>query len=131
MVDAEKVPFSSSMKGNVWAAMSHGGEADILKEIEEEVKILLGEKRNIRLGKAVIYYFSLKQDSELGNILEAMRKGDVVLVSFEGSDLENIKEKISMLARKLGEADGEIYFIKWPTLLLVKRDNVELRVHHG
>ncbi|MCX8187944.1 MAG: hypothetical protein N3F65_04975 [Nitrososphaeria archaeon] len=111
--------------------MSHGGEADILKEIEEEVKILLGEKRNIRLGKAVIYYFSLKQDSELGNILEAMRKGDVVLVSFEGSDLENIKEKISMLARKLGEADGEIYFIKWPTLLLVKRNNVELKVHHG
>lgn len=129
MVGAEKVSFFPGVRGDVPVAMSQEQEVDVLREIEEEVKKLLGERRSISRGKAVIYYFSLKQDGELGEVLKAMEKGDVVLISFEGSDLGNVKEKASALARKMSEIGGEAYFIRWPVLLLVRRHNIELNVH--
>ncbi len=109
--------------------MSQEREPEIFREIEEEVQKLLKGDEIRRREKTVIHYFSLKQGNKLlEEVLDTARKGDVVLVSFENPDLEEVKEKISALAQKMGEIGGRAYFIRWPTLLLMKKD-LQLKIH--
>lgn len=130
MADAEEVSFSPSMEYKERDTMSQEREPEIFREIEEEVqKILKQEEGRRREKTAVIHYFSLKRGNGiLGEILQAAREGNVVLVSFENPDLEGVKEDVSKLAQKIGEMGGKAYFIKWPTLLLMNKD-MQLKVH--
>lgn len=110
--------------------MSQECESGVFEEIEEEVKKLLGKERGAHHKNVVIYYFNMKRSSELGDAVEALRRGSVVIISFEDLDLRNIKDRVSILAQKIGEVGGQIYFIKRPALLLMRRD-VELRIQGG
>lgn len=118
--------FLSVSKKDVGMDMSQ--ESEILREIEEEVKKLLREGKSVHREKTVIHYFSLKRGNKLEEILGPIEEDNIVLVSFEDSDLENVRERISILARKVSETGGKAYFIKWPTLLLVRKD-VEFKIH--
>ena len=112
------------------AAMSQDREPEkIFREIEEEVQKLLKREKDRWREKTIIHYFGLKRgDSLLNDILDTAKEGDVILVSFEEGNLEDAKEKVSVLAKRIGEMGGKAYFIKWPTLLLMKKD-VQLKIH--
>jgi len=109
--------------------MSGEVERKILKEIEEEVQRILSEEKRREVSKTSIdvhYLKSMKEDL-LRNLIEA-GGGKMILIALDQENLSRLKGKISELARKIREANGELYFIRWPTLLISLGD-VQIKVH--
>jgi len=105
-------------------------ERKILREIEEEVqKILSEEKKRQEVSKAPIEIHYLKTMRE--DLLEELLGeggGKVILLALSQENLDQVKGRISELAQRVREANGELYFVRWPTLLISLGDT-RIRVH--
>ena len=104
-------------------------ERKILREIEEEVQKILSEEKKREVSKAPIEIHYLKTMRE--DLLEELLGeggGKVILLALSQENLDQIKGRISELAQRVRKANGELYFVRWPTLLISLGDT-RIRVH--
>ena len=108
--------------------MSGEVERRILREIEEEVqKILSEEKREVSKAPIEIHYLKTMREDLLEELL-GEGGGKVILLALSQENLDQVKGRISELAQRVREANGELYFVRWPTLLISLGDT-RIRVH--
>lgn len=108
-------------------------ESGILKDVEEEVKRILRERRaKLVSGKplAVRYFKSIEEVSE--KLLEGLLEDGVVLIALREDSVRRVRPLVEKLAEKVRELNGDIYLIRWPSLLVVGgKAMIEVREERG
>lgn len=104
-------------------------ENEILKDVEEEVRRILSEKRvKPVLGKPLVvrYFKSIEQASE--ELLEKLLEDGIVLIALREESMSRVKPLVERLAEKVKGLNGDIYLIRWPSLLVVGgKARIEIR----
>ena len=95
-------------------------EKEVLRDIEEEVQRLLGERRaeaTPRKTHVIRYFKSIEFLSE--DSLDKLLRDGVILIALRSDSLESAKRLAEKLSKKIETRGGSIYFVKWPSLLVV------------
>lgn len=94
-------------------------ENEILRDVEEEAKKILRKRAKPVSGKplAVRYFKSIEEVSD--KLLEELLEDGVVLIALREGSVSRVRPLVEKLAEKVRELNGDIYLIRWPSLLVV------------
>ena len=104
-------------------------ENEILRDVEEEVKRILREKRAKPIARKplmVRYFKSIEQVSE--KPLEKLLEDGILLIALREDSMSRVKPFIEKLAERVKEMNGDIYLVRWPSLLIVG-DKARIEIH--
>jgi len=97
------------------------GEDELIKDVEEEVKRLLAERRPERAQKKPalqIYYFKSPEKVREEDLMMGLR-GGAVLITLKDGPPENTRKLLENVSRMAKQAGGTIYLIRSPSILVL------------
>jgi SepF-like predicted cell division protein (DUF552 family) len=97
------------------------GEDELIKDVEEEVKRLLAERRPERAQKRPIiqiYYFRSPEGVREEDLMMELRDG-VVLIALKDGLPESARKLLENVSRVVKQVGGAIYLIKSPSILVL------------
>jgi hypothetical protein len=97
------------------------GEDELIKDVEEEVKRLLAERRPERVQKRPalqIYYFKSPEEVHEEDLMIGLR-GGAVLIALKDGPPENTRKLLENVSRIVKQAGGAIYLIRSPSILIL------------
>lgn len=102
-------------------------ELRMLREIESEVQSILNRSRKGQreVGER-IHYFKLNGLNRFDDVWKAVEKMNAVLISLDGLSLNDLKEFVRELKKRV--SDESIYLIRWPILLILPK-HMKLVIH--
>ncbi|RLG02853.1 MAG: hypothetical protein DRN61_03940 [Thaumarchaeota archaeon] len=104
-------------------------ENEVLRDVEEEVKRVLRERRVKPVARkplTVRYFKSIEQVSE--KPLEKLLEDGILLIALREDSMSRVKPLIEKLAERVKEVNGDIYLVRWPSLLIAG-DKARIEVH--
>ena len=96
------------------------GEEELIRDVEEEVRRLLSERKMEHAKKPVlsIYYFRSPNEVHEGDLMAAL-KGGVVLIALKENSPESAKKLLEEMSKVVKQAGGAIYLIRSPSILVI------------
>ena len=97
------------------------GEDELIRDVEEEVKRLLAERRQERVQKKPalqIYYFKSPEEMREEDLMMGLRDG-AVLIALKDGPPENTRKLLENVLRMAKQAGGAIYLIRSPSILIL------------
>lgn len=104
-------------------------ENEILRDVEEEVNRILRERRTrpaTRKPLMVRYFKSVERVSEKS--LEKLLEDGILLIALREDSMSRLKPFIEKLAERVREVNGDIYLVRWPSLLILS-NKARIEVH--
>lgn len=105
-------------------------EDELIKDVEEEVKKLLTERRMERIQKKsalAIYYFRSPDEVREEDLRSGLRSG-AILIALKNGSLDKARRFLEDASRAVKQAGGNIYLVKSPLILIVgELVNLEIR----
>jgi len=99
--------------------MSEEVEQRILREVEEEVRRILrdGGRAGSSEKMVEVHYLKSMRDKLLRELIKAGGR-KIVIAALDREGVHGIREGVLELSKLAREMGGELYFIRWPALLI-------------
>jgi hypothetical protein len=97
------------------------GEDELIKDVEEEVRRLLAERRVEQVQKKPalqIYYFKSPEEMREEDLMMGLRSG-AILIALKDGVPESARRFLEDVSRVVKQAGGAIYLVKSPSILVL------------
>jgi hypothetical protein len=97
------------------------GEDELIKDLEEEVRRLLAERRVEQVQKRPvlqIYYFKSPEEMREEDLMMGLR-GGAILIALKDGTPESARSFLENVSRVVKQAGGSIYLIRSPSILVL------------